>query len=189
MSETPTPAPMEIAGYLNEFPEVTWDRWAGDGVEHASVFGWVPREDGRQDFVLILLDGDGPWYINTSSAKYSAEFADRLFGSNPNRGGHGECKRVEHSFPGVKAVQLEQAEKWQDWRDFEGTAIKKGDWITNTEGRDLEVIDQTPGAMLRLKASDGKFMPEWLLSPGEVRKCLRNPILSPNTETSREAGK
>jgi len=70
--------------------------------------------------------------------------------------------------------------EWLDWRDREGTPVKQGDWITNKDGRNLEVKGQTPGRMLSLEANDGKFMPKWLFNWDKVRECLRNPILSPS---------
>ena len=71
------------------------------------------------------------------------------------------------------------ATEWQEWSDREGTPVKKGDWITDKAGRNLEVRDQLPGGMLYLEAADGKFMPKWMFSWDKVRECLRNPILSP----------
>lgn len=91
---------------LKLFPEVNWDRWNGDGETHVSVFGWLAREDGKFDFVLLMFDADGPWYFTTSSARYSAEFSGRL-----GWGGHSDCKRVEHFFPGVRAVHQNAQER------------------------------------------------------------------------------
>lgn len=68
---------------------------------------------------------------------------------------------------------------WKDWIDSEGTPINKGDFITTKEGRDLGVIEQTPGYMLSLKANDDKPFKQWGYSMEKVATCLRNPILSP----------
>lgn len=73
------------------FPDVEWDRYAGDE-KSASLFGWVPRTDGRRDFLLIkFIDGEVSSY-STSSAKHSGEFADRLDCE------HSTCQRVADLF-------------------------------------------------------------------------------------------
>lgn len=103
------PAPvcsLPIVEALNRLPEVTWDRWSGDGIENASVFGWIPRRDGRFDFVYVMIDKEGPWLVSTSSAQYSSEFSRRLLGGHPDASGHNPCKRVEHYFPDVNCVRL-----------------------------------------------------------------------------------
>jgi len=85
---------------LNLFPEVKWDRWAGDmrSKQGIGVFGWLDRTDGKFDFVYIRIDKDGAWLVATSSANHSAEFSKRLGFTN-----HGDCKRVEGHFS-VNAV-------------------------------------------------------------------------------------
>lgn len=93
---------------LNRFPEVTWDRWSG-GNPNMAVFGWIPREDGKADFVLLHFNNEGPTFISTSSAKYSAEFCARLadFGFGDD---HHPCERVEDYFPNVKATHLRNSQ-------------------------------------------------------------------------------
>jgi hypothetical protein len=83
----------EIERFLLLFPEVKWDRWAGDINKSMTVFGWISRDDGRSDFVcLIIYKGDVEKLV-TSSAKYSSEFAKRLGYMY-----HGKCERVENHF-------------------------------------------------------------------------------------------
>ena len=91
-----------IGRTLNLFPEVKWDRWAGDEKETVSVFGWVEKEGTeRCDFIHLMIDAkEGPWLIQTSSAKHSAEFSKRL-GFR-----HSNCKRVEDSFRVETAITL-----------------------------------------------------------------------------------
>lgn len=84
-----------IESVLNSFPEVTWDRWAG-----TSVFGWIPREDGRSDFVVVRIEDGRLTSVLTSSATCSEIFSKRLSLS------HSDCRRVEHDFPNVKSVKL-----------------------------------------------------------------------------------
>lgn len=101
-----TAAREHVAGWVNRFPEVIWDRMthadAGETDEYAWpeqvwVFGWIARDDGRTDFLVLQFfrDADADWsspFTSTSSARYSAEFADRV-----GRGDeHGDCQRVEH---------------------------------------------------------------------------------------------
>jgi hypothetical protein len=81
-----------ISATLAAFPEVKWDRmvsWA----EGTEVYGWVAREDGRSDFVLLAFDFKGPLTIGitTSSAEHSETFYTRLFGT---LAGHVHCERV-----------------------------------------------------------------------------------------------
>jgi len=92
---------LPVVETLNKLPEVIWDRFAGDAIEHVSVFGWIPRFDGRYDFCMVMISEDGPWLISTSSAKYSAEFSARL---GMDSDGHTGCRRVEDHFPGVRCV-------------------------------------------------------------------------------------
>lgn len=97
---------LPVTETLNKLPEVVWDRFAGDGVDNVSVFGWIERDDGRSDFAFVMIDKDGPWLVSTSSAKYSAEFSARLgMGSD----GHTGCRRVEDHFEGVSCVRLQEA--------------------------------------------------------------------------------
>jgi len=50
---------------------VTWDRHPASN----SVFGWIKRDDGRRDFVLVVVDRDGSRYF-TSSGRWSAKMAE-----------------------------------------------------------------------------------------------------------------
>jgi hypothetical protein len=91
-----------VEAALKLFPEVTWDRFAGDPESEigVGVFGWIAKPNGRSDFVYLRMDREsGPWLIATSSAKYSAEFSKRL-----GFKGHSDCKRVSEHFPNVRAI-------------------------------------------------------------------------------------
>ena len=102
-------ATVKIEETLNLLPEVTWDRWTGEigGEYGVCVFGWIPRDDGKSDFVFVRIDDDGCWMYGTSSAKYSEEFGRRLKFDGSN--GHDPCKRVEDAFLNVKAVKISKA--------------------------------------------------------------------------------
>lgn len=97
-----TPLTIElIEKILNEFPEVTWDRWAENApLSRMTVFGWIPRDDGKQDFVVLRIIFGELDSVLTSSAKFSAAFAARIGAK------HTDCNRVEHTFKNVKAVHL-----------------------------------------------------------------------------------
>ncbi len=96
---------LPVVETLNKLPEVTWDRFAGDGIDHLSVFGWIARDDGRHDYAMVMIDKEGPWLISTSSARHSADFSERL---GMGGGGHTGCRRVEDYFPGVRCVRLKE---------------------------------------------------------------------------------
>lgn len=89
---------------LNLLPEVTWDRWYGE-LDEMAIFGWIARDDGKSDFVLLRFSSGECWMFETSSARYSAEFAIRL-GFCKSAHEHKHCKRVEGFFTGVKSVHL-----------------------------------------------------------------------------------
>jgi len=101
-----------VEATLNLLPEVRWDRWSGDS-DRCCVFGWVNRDDGKFDFVLITFDltnedsNDCAEKICTSSAKYSEDFGKRLGFEN-----HHLCKRVEKDFPNVQSIHLKDKCVW-----------------------------------------------------------------------------
>ncbi len=96
------PNPLPVAATLNLLPEVTWDRFSGDD-GNIGVFGWIYRQDGRADYVMVMIDNGGPWLFSTSSAKYSATFAARL---GMDGDGHTHCRRIEDHFPEVRCIRL-----------------------------------------------------------------------------------
>jgi hypothetical protein len=94
-----------LAEKMNLLPEVAWDRWGGwyeypgdEGISAATVFGWIARDDGRSDFVTLAgfwTQEQGLYHFsfNTSSARYSHEFAKRM-----GIDGHRDCRRIEDDF-------------------------------------------------------------------------------------------
>jgi hypothetical protein len=105
----------EVAEILNRFPEVQWDRCTHYHWAHYKVFGWLAREDGRSDFVLLEWtagETNEPAQTNltTSSAEYSQEFGRRLHGEHPGRV-HLPCERVEDVFGALvpNAIHLEKS--------------------------------------------------------------------------------
>lgn len=91
-----------ISDAMNQLDFVTWDRCiVHDYPLYAdplglTVYGWIARDDGRSDFVVLE---SYPWEdrlgYTTSSARYSAEIHRRLYGSDD---GHTDCQRVADSF-------------------------------------------------------------------------------------------
>jgi hypothetical protein len=89
----------QIEAILALFPEVKWDRWSGLGAV-IEIFGWIPRDDGKSDFLMLLIsDGEVATYC-TSSAKYSAAFANRL------NFVHMDCRRVSGTFECPNVVDV-----------------------------------------------------------------------------------
>ena len=87
----------QIAEVLNRLDEVRWDRYVVDDRE-LTAFGWIDREDGRSDFVVIELWSQanatlGARLVATSSAARSESIDRRLSG---DADGHIPCQRVEH---------------------------------------------------------------------------------------------
>lgn len=98
---------------MNLFPEVAWDRWGGwydypvehegEGVSTAAPFGWIERE-GSLFFDFFVLHvfwtaEHGIYHVgsDTSSARYSREFSERLgIGAV-----HLDCRRIADDLPGV----------------------------------------------------------------------------------------
>jgi hypothetical protein len=94
-----------IAGILNAFPEVLWDRYVDDpGADETIVYGWAERSDGRHDFLVlaftwpeagaITVDGLAVGFT-TSSAALSRSFCERLYGTAKH---HIDCRRVADGF-------------------------------------------------------------------------------------------
>ena len=86
------------AALMNYLWFVRWDRAIpGDGF--IDVYGWIERDDGRSDFVLLTFWDEHPpgtppsW--STSSARYSAEIAKIINGSTDT---HNVCRRVGDVF-------------------------------------------------------------------------------------------
>lgn len=93
----------KITAWLNQFPEVKWDRYAGDIYCRVVFYGWIDRPDGRFDFMVIIFDEADPCTFVTSSAKHSKDFGERL---GFNRLGHMPCVRVEDDFSKVNCMAM-----------------------------------------------------------------------------------
>ncbi len=96
---------IEIQKILNLFPQVKWDRYTEDRNE-MEFYGWIPRSDGKFDFLdIFFVNGEPEWYA-TSSAKLSKTFHKKLKIKWP----HLVCKRIETLFPNgeVNAIKLDK---------------------------------------------------------------------------------
>ena len=102
---------MRIERYLNLFPEVVWDRYCVWD-DCFSVFGWIARDDGRSDFYAMDFKKGRFYQSNTSSARYSKEFWERICSihSELSPDDHIDCQRVEDLGWNVRAVQLKGGE-------------------------------------------------------------------------------
>jgi len=72
---------------------VEWDRAAKTDDGRAYFYGWIAREDGRRDFVVVeyALDTGLPGWWLTSSAKYSLTLHKLL---DPPDVGHEDCLTI-----------------------------------------------------------------------------------------------
>lgn len=106
----------KAAAVLNKLPEVRWDRCVRR-MENMTAFGWIDREDGRADFVVVYIDHGGPWAYATSSAEFSRSISERLFGITE---GHRDCERIEDVFgdlvPNKITLAAKQAQREEDQR-------------------------------------------------------------------------
>lgn len=79
---------------------VQWDRYGIRQDQSAGfLYGWIKRDDGFLDFVLIqfqLIGTTLQFSYNTSSKKYSREIARRLSGSED---GYLECRSAQEIIP------------------------------------------------------------------------------------------
>ena len=100
-----------VADYANRIPEAQWDRYVAytietDGQPQTGVtaFGWIPRDDGRSDFVVLTwewMEQQSFPRCTTSSAELSEAFADRLYAGEEwyvQGETHVDCRRMEHGF-------------------------------------------------------------------------------------------
>lgn len=91
-----------ISDKMNEFPEVAWDRSAGEAI-YGVAYGWIDRDDGRSDFMVLhwwqpTKGAPLEFGMTTSSAQLSEEFTRRI---DPGLE-HAACERVEDEFPAVQ---------------------------------------------------------------------------------------
>lgn len=100
-----------VSDLLASLPFVKWDRFTVDEEENDYIFyGWIDREqDAYKDFVVLKIwlpdweDRVEVLSFVTSSAKYSQQISDLLFGESET---HNECQRVEDTFKNTNVVQL-----------------------------------------------------------------------------------
>ena len=88
----------ELAQAMNKLPFVTWDRFTEDPDGDLDVYGWIARDDGRSDFVMLVFPRPfDPEYVgfSTSSAEYSKEIGRLLHGGESV---HFDCQRVDEHF-------------------------------------------------------------------------------------------
>lgn len=104
-----------VAHYANRLSFVTWDRFTshtqdnpegGDPYVAVTMYGWIGRDDGRSDFVILawfyIDQQQYPWSV-TSSAERSEEIGRLLYHDQdwwkPDE--HVPCARVEDVFDGM----------------------------------------------------------------------------------------
>lgn len=91
---------------------VTWDRCVVDPGGLTIVYGWIERDDGRADFVVLQAwhdeDNKRVETFFTSSALYTRDLARNYRGTDE---GHIDCERVEDVFGDLVARKTEAARK------------------------------------------------------------------------------
>lgn len=90
------------AEILNRLPMVRWDRCVRLPDGAVTVYGWIARDDGRSDFVLVaFLWPDDPlnYYAWTSSVEHDDAISAALFGDEDCV--HTPCERVGDVFGGL----------------------------------------------------------------------------------------
>lgn len=103
-----TGARLAIAEVLNRAPFVRWDRFTVSPDDEVNVYGWIDRDDGRSDFVLVEFDITEPADLSygwtSSSAEFSEELGRLLYGEGFDGNGyrHLACQRVESELLGVE---------------------------------------------------------------------------------------
>lgn len=94
---------LAIASELACYPEVRWDRFVLCGTA-LRVYGWLDRDDGRADFLLLDFDistgGVRDWI--TSAHPHPASVVERLENESSVK-----CRRVEDYFDVPNAVRLQ----------------------------------------------------------------------------------
>lgn len=91
---------------------VEWDRYRiRDETEGGYIFGWIKRDEGNYDFVVLNFQKVDDTIIvsyNTSSKKYSKEIGDRL-GCKDNT--YAECRPAGEIVPPSAKLVRWQKEK------------------------------------------------------------------------------
>lgn len=85
------------ADVLNRLPFVCWDRYVEIPDGDLDVYGWIDREDGRADFVILTFAEADPDFVGftTSSSEHSEEIGRLIHGEDDAE--HYPCQRVEHA--------------------------------------------------------------------------------------------
>jgi len=94
-------------GYITEVANrmdfVVWDRTVVfEELSHAMLYGWIARDDGRFDFVVLWFwfDGEPQWTFVTSSARYSPLLQEM---QDPETE-HNDCRVAATELPGLAAA-------------------------------------------------------------------------------------
>jgi hypothetical protein len=102
-----------VSEACNRLDFVRWDRfitWDENGqVYSVHIYGWIDRDDGRADFVLLWFHDSWGWRpedcsATTSSSAYSERIQELLRGTAE---GHIDCQRVDEHFGDLIANKVE----------------------------------------------------------------------------------
>lgn len=95
----------ELQKTCNLFPEVRWDRYCAYP-KSSTVFGWISREDGKFDVLLLYFTKDKLRSYMTTSSRYSVDFGERLAKYLDTGLSHQSCKRVEYLRLPINSIKL-----------------------------------------------------------------------------------
>jgi hypothetical protein len=101
-----------IPDYLNLYPEVTWDRYCSPKNDAACFYGWIARRDGLRDYFALYFHKGEIYSYQTTSAKYSLEFARRLQERIGRKVKHIPCRRVEDLALPINCIHLAKKEDY-----------------------------------------------------------------------------
>lgn len=94
---------------MKKLPFVNWDRFiVNDERKVVNLFGWIPRKDTHEDFVLLeyKLRDDDKW--DTTFTCSSIERTKEIFKLLECEGKHHDCQRVEHDFDIENCIKLKK---------------------------------------------------------------------------------
>ncbi|HXI95620.1 MAG TPA: hypothetical protein VNG04_05810 [Candidatus Acidoferrum sp.] len=134
-----------ISAVLNKAPRVRWDRCIDDGGGVLHLYGWVDRDDGRADFVLLNVQRysdvdfiDYAFYTSSPDAELTAELAKAI---GITMDVHIPCKRIEEVFGGMVTNAIKLAPKTCDCEAAINGSKPGTDWLMGMERQDGEIVE------------------------------------------------
>ena len=97
---------------MADLPFVEWDRyvtgqWDADH-DYVKAYGWIDRDDGYKDFVILTTWSDtNQINFTTSSSEHTERIHELLFDESPEN--HHGCQRIEDAvdIPNMVSINAE----------------------------------------------------------------------------------